>query len=101
MTRENLYVALTRGRQTNMDYVAIDKPESDHAGPHPGDNAEATARSALFGVLQHNGAEQSAHETITSEQNTWANIGQLAAEYETIVAAALHDRWATLIRTSV
>lgn len=100
MTRENLYVALTRGRDANRAYVAIDKPDDSHQGPHPGDNTDATARSVLFGVLQHVGAELSAHETITAEQEAWANIGQLAAEYETIAAAAQRDRWANLVRAS-
>jgi hypothetical protein len=49
--------------------------------------------------LQHAGAELSAHETITAEHETWGSIAQLAAEYETIAAAAQHDRWTTLIRT--
>jgi len=100
MTRENLYVALTRGRNANLAYVAIDKPDASHDGPHPGDNAEATARSVLYGVLQHVGAELSAHETITAEQEAWGSIAQLAAEYETIAAAAQHDRWASLIQAS-
>ncbi len=100
MTRGNLYVALTRGADANLGYVIIDKPDDSHRGPHPGDNTDATARSVLFGVLQHVGAELSAHETITAEQDTWANIGQLAAEYETIAAAAQHDRWASLVRAS-
>jgi conjugative relaxase-like TrwC/TraI family protein len=100
MTRENLYVALTRGRDANLAYVAVDKPDPAHEGPHPGDNIEATARSVLFGVLQHVGAELSAHETITAEQDAWANIGQLAAEYETIAAAAQLDRWASLVHAS-
>jgi len=100
MTRENLYVALTRGRETNMAYVAVDKPDPAHEGAHPGDNPDATGRSVLFGVLQHVGAELSAHETITAEQEAWSNIAQLAAEYETIAAAAQHDRWVTLIRAS-
>ncbi|WP_423794344.1 ATP-dependent DNA helicase [Micrococcus terreus] len=100
MTRENLYVALTRGRNANRAYVTIDKPDDSHDAPHPGDDTEATARSVLFGVLQHVGAELSAHETITAEQDVWANIGQLAAEYETIAAAAQRDRWASLVRGS-
>lgn len=100
MTRENLYVALTRGRDANLAYVAVDKPDDSHEGPHPGDNSEATARSVLYGVLQHVGAELSAHETITAEQDAWANIAQLAAEYETIAAAAQHDRWTGLIQAS-
>jgi conjugative relaxase-like TrwC/TraI family protein len=100
MTRENLYVALTRGHEANTAYVAVDKPDISHDEPHPGDNIEATARSVLYGVLQHVGAELSAHETITAEQDTWGSIAQLAAEYETLAAAAQHDRWTLLIRTS-
>ncbi|WP_455644193.1 ATP-dependent DNA helicase [Microbacterium oxydans] len=99
-TRENLYVAMTRGRDANLAYVAVDKPDPSHDGPHPGDNSEATGRSILHGVLQHTGAELSAHETIVAEQNAWGSIAQLAAEYETIAAAAQHDRWASLIRAS-
>ena len=54
----------------------------------------------LYGVLQHVGAELSAHETITAEHEAWGSVGQLAAEYETIAQAAQHDRFATLIRES-
>lgn len=96
--RENLYVAMTRGRESNRAYVIFDRPD-DHAEPHPGDNPDATARTVLYGVLQHSGTELLAHETITAEQDQWGSIAQLAAEYETI-AAAQHDRWATLVRGS-
>ena len=98
-TRENFYVAMTRGKQANHAYVILDRPD-EHAEPHPGENPDATGRSVLFGVLQNVGAELSAHETITAEQENWGSIAQLAAEYETIAAAAQRDRWATLIRAS-
>jgi hypothetical protein len=99
-TRENLYVAMTRGRQENHAYVAIDRPDEDHSHAHPGDNPDATARSVLFGVLQHVGAEPSAHQALTTEQDRWGSIGQLAAEYETIAQEAQHDRWHSLLATS-
>lgn len=99
-TRENFYVAMTRGRNANHAYVAVDKPDDAHSQPHPGDNSDATARSVLYGVMQHVGAELSAHETITAEQELWGSIAQLAAEYETIAQAAQYDRWATLLRAS-
>ncbi|WP_436326354.1 MobF family relaxase [Brevibacterium sp. FAM 27836] len=99
-TRENFYVGMTRGRTSNRAYVILDRPDPTHQAPHPSDNDEATGRSVLYGVLQHSGAEISAHETITAEQEQWGSIAQLAAEYETIAAAAQHDRWATLIRKS-
>jgi hypothetical protein len=98
-TRETFYVAMTRGRHSNHAYVTLDRAD-DHAQPHPGDDPHATARSVLYGVLQHSGAELSAHETIVAEQEQWGSIAQLAAEYETIAAAAQHDRWATLVRGS-
>lgn len=100
MTRENLYVAMTRGREANTAYVAADRPDVAHVGPRPGDDADATGRSILCGVLQHAGAELSAHETIAAEQDAWGSIAQLAAEYETIAAAAQHDRWVSLVRES-
>lgn len=98
-TRETFYVAMTRGRHSNHAYVTLDRAD-DHAQPHPGDDPHATARSILYGVLQHSGAELSAHETIVAEHEQWGSIAQLAAEYETIAAAAQYDRWATLIRNS-
>jgi conjugative relaxase-like TrwC/TraI family protein len=98
MTRENLYVAMTRGREANTAFVAVDRPDVAHVGPRPGEDNDATARSILGGVLQRVGAEQSAHETIVAQQDAWGSVAQLAAEYETIAAAAQHDRWAALVR---
>ncbi|TFB66947.1 conjugal transfer protein [Cryobacterium sp. Hz7] len=97
MTRENLYVGMTRGREANTAYVAIDRPDVDHVGPRP---RESTARSVLFGVLNHVGAEPSAHESIAAQQDAWGSVAQLAAEYETIATAAQRDRWTTLLRVS-
>lgn len=97
-TRENLYVAMTRGRESNIAYVAVDRPDVAHVGPRPGDAEKPTARTILYGVLQHVGAELSAHETLAVEQDAWGSIAQLAAEYETIAAAAQRDRWAELVR---
>ncbi len=94
MTREALYVAITRGRQANIAYVAVDVPDlEEHLQP-----AEPpTGRSVLAGVLAHIGAEPSAHETVTAEQETWGGIAQLAAEYETIANTAVHDTYLHLL----
>ncbi len=98
MTRETFYVAMTRGRDSNTCYVATDQAhlEEHH---HLPDN-EITARVVLAGVLRHEGAEKSAHETITAEHEAWAGIAQLAAEYDTIAAEAQHDRWVGLLEHS-
>jgi conjugative relaxase-like TrwC/TraI family protein len=100
MTRENLYVAMTRGREANTSYVAVDRPDIAHVGPRSGDDNDAAARSVLCGVLQHVGADLSAHETLAAQQDLWGSVAQLASEYETIAAAAQHDRWAALVRGS-
>jgi conjugative relaxase-like TrwC/TraI family protein len=99
-TRENLYVAMTRGREANHAYVAIDRPDENHSQAHPGDNPDTTARSVLLGVLQHVGAEPSAHQAITAEHDRWGSIAQLAAEYETIAQEAQADRWHSLLANS-
>lgn len=98
-TRENLYVSMTRGRDTNRAYVALDEPTADH---HSRPDDRTTARSILYGVLQHSGAELSAHQTRAAEHDKWTGIAQLAAEYDTIASLAQRDRWTDLmLRTFV
>jgi hypothetical protein len=96
-TRENLYVAMTRGRDANLAYVAIDRPDPAHVLPHPSDNPDADARSVLAGVLRNTGAELSAHQAVAAEAEEWGNAAQICAEYETLLAAAERDRWAALV----
>lgn len=96
-TRENLYVAMTRGRASNTAYVVVSRPDDNHSARHPGERPDATARDILAGVLGHVGAELSAHETIAAEQDAWGSITQLAAEYDTIAASAQRPRWTSLV----
>ena len=94
--REHLYVGMTRGRDSNKAYVALDHADEIHASPLTGE--AVNARTVLYGVLRNSRAELSAHQTITAEQETWTSIAQVAAEYETIAAAAQRSRWETLLR---
>ncbi|WP_449278958.1 MobF family relaxase [Leucobacter sp. GX24907] len=95
MTRESFYVAMTRGRESNRAYIATDQ---HHLEEHQHrDDLHMTARSILYGILQHVGAEPSAHDTITAEQETWGSLAQLAAEYETIAQEAQQHRWTSLL----
>ncbi len=96
-TRENLYVAMTRGRDSNVAYVVVNPVDDNHGGP---DAETPTAKKVLLGVLANSGAELSAHLTIKAEQEAWGSLAQLIAEYETIAAVAQRDRWAGLLRTS-
>lgn len=93
MTREALYVAMTRGRQSNVAYVATDQA---HLEDHQKIGFDApTAWYVLQAVLKHSGSELSAHETLTAEQEAWGSIAQLAAEYETIAQHAEADHVVT------
>ena len=98
MTRETFYVAMTRGRDSNTCYVATDQAHLEEH-QHIPDN-EITVNAVLTGVLRHEGAEKSAHETITAEHEAWAGVAQLAAEYETIAAVAQRERWINLMEHS-
>ncbi|GAB4086346.1 hypothetical protein GCM10028784_29760 [Myceligenerans cantabricum] len=93
-TRENLYVAMTRGRDANHAYVALDQPGPDHTPPV---DEHDSARTVLYGVLQHTGAELSAHQTLHAEHEYWTGIARLADEYDTIATLAQRDRWTSLV----
>lgn len=95
MTREALYVAMTRGRAANRTYVATDQWQLEDHQTRP--DEEVTARSVLEAVLSHAGAELSAHERIEAEQEAWSGIGQLAAEYDTIAQTGQQARWISLL----
>ncbi|WP_246142328.1 MobF family relaxase [Lacisediminihabitans profunda] len=99
MTRETFYVSMTRGRDANAAYVATDQTQLEEHQLLP--DSDVTATTILAAVLNHEGAEKSAHETITIEQNTWAGIGQLAAEYETIAQTAQYERWVSLLEHTI
>ncbi|MGJ0203570.1 relaxase domain-containing protein [Leucobacter sp. gxy201] len=95
VTRESLYVAMTRGKESNRVYVATDQ---HHLEEHQHrDDLQNTARSILYGILQHPGAELSAHDTIVMEQDFWGSLEQLAAEYDTIAQEAGLQRWVNLL----
>lgn len=63
-------MAMTRGRNVNVAHVTVDKPNPSFGGPQPGENNDVTGRSVPARVLQHVGAELSAHETIAGEQES-------------------------------
>lgn len=96
-TRQNLYVSMTRGRDANIAYVALDQPDDSHTTP---EHDDVTARTVLYGVLQHVGDDRSAHQTIQTEFEVHASIAQQAAELESIAATAQHNRFVDLFRRS-
>ncbi|HUZ39962.1 MAG TPA: MobF family relaxase [Acidimicrobiales bacterium] len=96
-TREVLYVALTRGSDSNYLYVDTHY-DPDPATGHDGLNETPSAMDVLSGILRHEGADVSATDTIRRSQSQ--SIAALVAEYDTIVARADGERWETVLRES-
>jgi hypothetical protein len=98
-TREVLYVAATRGRESNKLYVDTSL-EPDPATGHDGMVAPQSASEVLAGVLANEGADLSAHETLERAQRHTEDFSVLAAEYETLARAAQQQRWDDLLDRS-
>jgi hypothetical protein len=98
-TREVLYVAATRGRESNMLYVDTTF-DPDPATGHDGTLTLQSAHEVLAGVLANEGADLSAHETLKRAQRQTEDFSVLAAEYETLARAAQQQRWDELLAHS-
>ena len=109
MTRELLYVAMTRGRANNSVWVGLPDPDGlAHENRSPWEtNDEGEPRwampngaSILARALAAVGAEQTAHEQRDAEIAAHTNLGRLVAEHEVLashaVAPGLADHLATL-----
>ena len=95
-TREVLYVAATRGRESNRLYVDTHY-DPDPATGHDGTAPPVTARETLAGVLCHEGADVAAHEMIRRAHDDAEGMERLSAEYLTLAAIAQAGRWDALL----
>jgi hypothetical protein len=98
-TREVLYVAATRGRESNRLYVDTTF-DPDPATGHAGTIAPQSASDVLAGVLANERADLSAHETLERAQRQAEDFTILAAEYETLARVAQQQRWDELLDRS-
>jgi hypothetical protein len=98
-TREVLYVAATRGRESNTIYVDTSFDPDPTTG-HDGTIAQQNAREVLAGVLANEGRDLSAHEILERAQRHSEDFSVLAAEYETLARAAQRQRWDALLGRS-
>lgn len=96
-TREVLYVASSRGRQANRLYVDL-AADPDPATSHDGLVQERSARDVLLAVLDHVGAERSAHETLRDALADAERLGTLLAEHQVLAQAAQAERVARLLQ---
>jgi hypothetical protein len=96
-TREVLYVALTRGADSNHLYVDTHYDPDPSTG-HDGLSEVPSALEVLAGVLRHEGADVSATDMIRLSQSQ--SIAALVAEYDTIIALADGPRWDEVLSQS-
>jgi len=96
--REVLYVAATRGRESNRLYVdTMYDPDADTQHGLP---AERDAGDVLRQVMEARGADVSATETIAADWAEQHGIIRMWAEYDTIAVVAQRDRYDELVTSS-
>jgi conjugative relaxase-like TrwC/TraI family protein len=96
-TREVLYVALTRGSESNRLYVDTHYDPDPSTG-HDGLTMVPNGMEVLAGVLRHEGADVSATDMIRASQTQ--SIAALVAEYDTIVSMTEGPRWDEVLSQS-
>lgn len=79
LTRELLYVSMTRGRSGNFAYVS-EADDSEHPALDP--SLQPSWRSILGEVLAAEGAERTAHEVRDAEGKKSDSLERLYAEYD-------------------
>jgi len=95
-TREALYVAATRRRETNRLYVDT-RYDPDPGTSHYGPAVPRSATEVLVGVLAREGADLPAHEVRQRASRQAAGLEALAQEYTTIAQEAQRQRWDELL----
>lgn len=94
LTRELLYVSMTRGRTGNQAYVSENDPLDDE----PLDPVlQASWRQILGEVLAAEGAERTAHEVREAEQSKADSLERLSAEYDYLAQIAAAEDLSELL----
>jgi conjugative relaxase-like TrwC/TraI family protein len=87
MTRNELYTAITRGRDSNRVYVETDDVLDLDSHRQP--DLERAVLNALKGVLDRDGEEKSASRVIEEEWDYAHSLARLVPEYEDAIMAFL------------
>ena len=106
MARDQLYVGLTRGRESNTAYVVTSHPRAaDMGGERPSpelapeSQAEATtAEAVLTDALSTPSAELTAVETLRQAQDQAASLPRLFALWKDATRAASYDAYDAVLR---
>ena len=97
LTRELLYVSMTRGRAGNFAYVSENDPlDQDALDP----SVQPSWREILGEVLAAEGAERTAHEVRTAELSKADSLERLSAEYDYLAQIAAAENLVRLLQSS-
>ena len=97
-TREILYVAATRGKESNNLYVDTSyDPDPDTS--HDEVAAQQSCRDVLIQVLKNEGRDVSATETIASYQEEQGSLKAMLSEYLTLASVAQAERFNVVLET--
>jgi hypothetical protein len=97
LTRELLYVSMTRGRAGNFAYVSENDP-LDHDALDP--SVQPSWREIVGEVLAAEGAERTAHEVRASELSKADSLDRLSAEYDYLAQIAAAEDLVRLLQCS-
>jgi conjugative relaxase-like TrwC/TraI family protein len=87
LTREQLYVALTRGKAENHIYFSTSEADP-HAILTPKATHPPTAVDILSGILRRDGAQVSAHSTQRAERDPFTRLARAADMYTDALSSA-------------
>lgn len=96
LTRELLYVSMTRGRKGNYAYISENDP-IDHDALDP--SVQPSWREIIGEVLAAEGAERTAHEARAAELSKSDSLERLSAEYDYLAQIAAGENLATFLRS--
>ncbi|WP_457966883.1 relaxase domain-containing protein [Arthrobacter sp. D1-29] len=96
LTRELLYVSMTRGRIGNHAYVSQNDP-LDHDPLDP--SVQPSWREILGEVLAAEGAERTAHEVREAEHSKADSLQRLSAEYDYLAQIAAGEDLAEFLQS--
>jgi hypothetical protein len=96
VTRQNLYVGMTRGRDSNHVYVPTDAIDPSCDGV-PDPHSDPTGRDILEKILATDGADTSATQTMRDALDAAESLATLAPVRATMIADADRRRWEHLL----
>ncbi|MDR7159179.1 MobF family relaxase [Arthrobacter sp. BE255] len=96
LTRELLYVSMTRGREGNYAYISENDP-FDHDALDP--SVQPSWREIIGEVLAAEGAERTAHEVRAAELSKADSLERLSAEYDYLAQIAAGEDLAKLLQS--